>query len=70
MFELTTTLAIIAVLFILLYPSYHYAKKKNLSIFWSLFWTLIFGPLWWIVLIFRKKRDYQVFKYKKKAIID
>jgi len=66
----STILIIFVALFILLYPSYHYSKKKNLSIFWNLFWTLIFGPLWWIVLILRKKKDYQVFKYKNKAIID
>lgn len=70
MFDIKTLLIIVAILFILLYPSYHYAKKKNLSIFWNLFWTLIFGPLWWIVLMIRKKKEFQVFKYKNKAIID
>lgn len=38
-------------------PTYYFSKRKNLSLGWNIFWTVLFGPLWWIVLLIRKKKE-------------
>jgi len=52
--ELFTIFAIIIVFF---GPTYYLSKRKNLSLGWNLLWTMIFGPLWWIVLLLRKTKQ-------------
>jgi len=58
--QLPGTAELIVILTILLLvsgPTYFLAKKKNFSIGWNIFWTFIFGPLWWIVMIVRKNKE-------------
>ena len=55
--ELLLILGIIILLSLMVSPTYYFAKKKNLRVGWNIFWTLLFGPLWWIVMFFRKNND-------------
>ena len=48
---------LILMIFGLFYIPYNLAKKKNLSIGWNIFWTILFGPFWIVVLLLRKKKD-------------
>ncbi len=66
--ELLLILGIVIILVIMVSPTYYLAKKKNLRIGWNIFWNIIFGPLWWFVMIFRKnnhKIDEKTQEYNK-----
>ena len=52
--ELFTVFGIIIIAF---GPTYYLTKRKNLSLGWNLLWTMVFGPLWWIVLLIRKVKE-------------
>jgi len=54
--EISELLFIFITIIVLFGPTYYLSKKKNLSLGWNMLWTMIFGPLWWIVLLLRKKK--------------
>jgi len=49
-------LVLVGILLIFCIPSYLLAKNKGLNVGRAIFWTVIFGPFWWIVLLLQKKK--------------